>query len=502
MSPCLKAWSCDALLPLALGTLYAAGFPPTDWPGVTLASLAGLFALWLRAATPARAMLQCAAYALGACSFEIAWMSTGLASHSGSMPLAVGVLAAALFLGAMALFHVAAAALQAEFRVPPHWRAWAVMPALWTLAEWGRSNLWGLGCSWLATGYSQIDTPLAGWARVAGVHGVTFATAVCAGLMAWGLERVLPRAIATPPGRGHRLAIAATVVLALLAGGGAVLRSTEFSRPHAEPFSVALAQGAMIRTDARESLPVYEAMLTPHPALLTILPESAFAEIFQDVPDPLLDGLRQRAAAANGAVLLGATYRGYRDELYNAAVLLDGRSRQVYFKVHLVPGAEYLPAPLEWLAQLGFRPLGLARGSALQAPLVWGEQRLAVLVCYEDVFAGLVRHRMPEATVVVNISNFGYFASAAPRLQQLQMSRMRALESARYLLRASVDGVTAVIDPAGRVVGQLPQGARAVLDATVEGRSGATPYSVVGDYPLLLVCVIMLGAAARLWRRR
>ena len=168
-----------------------------------------------------------------------------------------------------------------------------------------------------------------------------------------------------------------------------------------------------------------------------------------------------------------------------------------YDKQHLVPFGEFVPFGFQWFVDLMHIPLGsFARGSATQAPLVVAEQRVAFNICYEDVFgeelAWSVRRDGGNASVLVNISNIGWFGDSLALPQHLQIARMRAIELARPMLRATNTGVTASIDARGVVRAALPNFSIGVLEDQVVGMVGDTPFARWTHMPSLLFSLSLL----------
>jgi len=144
-----------------------------------------------------------------------------------------------------------------------------------------------------------------------------------------------------------------------------------------------------------------------------------------------------------------------------------------------------------------------SRGAADQQPLEVAGQRVAVDICYEDAFGEEIIRQLPAATLLVNASNVAWFGRSLAPWQHLQISQTRALETGRYMLRATNTGVTAVIDPRGRVEESAPEFTAAVLTRTVSGHRGATPFVTIGNYGALALCAtLMIGALAAAARRR
>ena len=170
-----------------------------------------------------------------------------------------------------------------------------------------------------------------------------------------------------------------------------------------------------------------------------------------------------------------------------------------------MPFGEFIPFGFRWFVDLMQMPLGdFASGGATQTPLRIADQRIAINICYEDLFGEEIIRQLPEATLLLNLSNVGWFGDSLAPHQHLQASRMRALETGRPMLRATNTGATAVIDARGRVTQALPFFTEGALAATVQGRSGMTPYAHTGNWLVISLCTLALGGALRraLWHAR
>jgi apolipoprotein N-acyltransferase len=184
-------------------------------------------------------------------------------------------------------------------------------------------------------------------------------------------------------------------------------------------------------------------------------------------------------------------------------VTLSAAPRQSYAKDHLVPFGEFIPPGFAWVLGILKIPLSdFSRGGADQTPLAVAGQRVAVNVCYEDAFGEEIIRQLPEATLLVNVSNVAWFGDSLAPAQHLRISRMRALETGRPMLRATNTGVTAIIDAQGDVVARLPQFTEGVLKGEVRGRTGATPYVRAGNYPVLALSALCILAGLWFARRR
>ena len=369
---------------------------------------------------------------------------------------------------------------------------------MWVLIEWLRGTIF-TGFPWLTLGYAHSESPLAGYAPLLGVYGVSLAVAASAGLIAWLWQMRWSR-----PGK---LALA---ILAVLWFGGAALRTVPWTQAHGEPFTVALVQGNIAQElkfneDALVgTLETYRRLALQSEARLTVLPETALPLLRHEMPQSLLEQLRDHARQNGGDMLIGSFERNNGSH-YNSVFTLGAADEQHYRKQHLVPFGEFIPMrPLiGWFINEVLNiPMGdLARSDKQQAPLNVAGQRVAVNICYEDVFGEEIIRALPQATLLVNVTNDAWYGHSHAAVQHNQMSQMRALESGRMMLRATNTGVTSIIGADGRVQAMLPQHEEGVLLGMAQGYDGITPYARWGNTAVLLLIALMLASAWGLRRR-
>jgi apolipoprotein N-acyltransferase len=482
----------------ALGAVSVAAYG--DWPlwPLPLAALAGLAWLWLRSPTPRAAAAAGFAFGLGHFLVGVSWVYVSL-HHFGGLPAPLAGLATIVFCLILAAYPATVGWAQAKVGAPPAVRLMLVIPALWTLAEWLRGWLF-TGFPWLALGYSQLDGPLVGFAPLAGVFGVSFLAAAVAGaLVALAIGRGLAR-------------IAAVAAIGAVASGGWAARAIEWTAPFGEPLEVALLQGNIpqelkfVPGRYQATLDTYARLAGGTTARLVVLPETAIPRFLDDVDPAYLETLTAPVAARGGDVLLGVPVLDKGRRYYNAVVSFGASPQQAYAKSHLVPFGEFVPTGFRWLVAMMRIPLGeFARGAPDQQPLAVAGQRAAVNICYEDAFGEEIVRQLPAATLLVNVSNVAWFGDSLAPAQHLRISRLRAVETGRYMLRATNTGVTAIVAPDGAVAGRLPSFTEGVLEGRVRGRTGATPYAAAGNAPVVLGSLAILAVAAaraRTKRRR
>lgn len=480
---------------LAAGVAWPFAFAPFHlWP-LAIAALAALFLL-LEGMTPRRAALRAGLFGIGMFGAGVWWVFISMHGFGG---LHWSLAAAVTLVQVMALAGFVAGFGWIAVRLAPDHGAvrWlAVIPAAWVAVEWLRT--WFLsGFPWLMAGTAFTDATLGAWAPVGGTLTVSLAAALTAGVFVYLLR--------DRPARTRAL-------LALALGtavwtGGALLERVDFHQPAGAPLTVALVQGNVtqdLKWDPGQLYPtmrLYHDLYTAHrDADIVVWPEAALPALREQVGDYLGD-LGDDAAANDTAVIMGILVRDADNRYYNAVVALgDGDGE--YRKRHLVPFGEFFPVPSfvrSWLRMMNLPYSDFTRGETLQAPLTVRGYPVAASVCYEATYGATLARDAAASALLVNVSNDAWFGDTIAPHQHLQIVRTRAREAGRWMLRATNTGITAVVDPRGRVMATLPQFETGVLRAEVVPMSGATPYARFRDWPVLVLLAGLLGLGA--WRR-
>ncbi|MCU0970028.1 MAG: apolipoprotein N-acyltransferase [Rubrivivax sp.] len=460
---------------------------------------------------------------LGWC-FGTGWLVAGtwwlfVSMHRyGGLPAPLAAAAVLALAASLSVYLAFAAAAYRRWRRGQPWRDAALFAALWLLAELARGVIF-TGFPWVASGYSQVDAPLAALAPWVGVYGIGALLAFAAALLAGALAGAGGAALADGvPMRRRRSAVAAAAAVAVLALPGTVgpgEHTTPAGRIGVTLLQTNIAQDEKFAFDRMpETLAWLAQALSEARGPLVVAPETAVpllpAQLEDFVPGywPAL-----RAAFADGrraalvGVPLGDAERGYTNSVAGFGAAADYR----YDKWHLVPFGEFVPPGFRWFTEMMDIPLGdFARGLREPPPFVALGQRIAPNICYEDLFGEELARRFRDPsrapTLLANVSNIGWFGDTVAVPQHLHISRMRALELQRPMVRATNTGATAIIDHRGRVAAMLPPFTRGMLDGQVEGREGLTPYarwaSRFGLWPLLVAAVGIALVAARPVRAR
>ena len=488
------------LLPLAAGASCVLGFAPFyAWP-VPIAALAALLFVWRRNASPRQAALSGFAFGLGYFLAGVSWVFVSL-HEFGSMPAILAAIATFLFCAYLALFPAAAGWIATRLAPDGRMRL-ALAVASFVALEWLRGWLFS-GFPWLTLGTSQAPGgPFAGYAPYVGAYGTSLAIAGAAALLLMVLDR---------RGQERRSRLAALAGIAALLLAGAAARNVQWTEPAGPPVAMALLQGNVPqelkwRDDVRaRTLADYRQMIFEAKAAIVVVPETALPAFFDQLPADYLESIRAHGREAGKDILLGTVEREYRGEefdYYNSVVTLGAGKPQSYRKRHLVPFGEFIPPGFRWVLAVLKIPLSdFTKGPRRQAALLAGGVPFGIAICYEDIFGEEVIDALPDARILLNVSNDAWFGESFAAEQHLQTSQMRALETGRWMVRATNTGVTAAIDDQGRVVGRLAPFVAGTLQQLVMPRIGMTPYARFGNTPAMLL-VAALAAFAVMRRRR
>ncbi len=490
---------------MLLGAAGVLGFAPFGWFPVTWLSLGGLFALLCTEVDGERrtrhGALLAVTYGLGLFLAGVSWVYVSL-SVFGGMPLLLAGVATVLFCTVLAIFPALAGALFVRLARPGWWPRALLFSALWVLAEWSRS--WAFtGFPWLAAGYSQTPpSPLAGYAPLFGVYGLSLFSALLGALIFEVGRRWLSTTNCSTRGWLRWCPALPLLCTALILVAGDLLRDIRWTQAVGEPLSVALLQGNVAQEmkwrpeRLADSLRTYYQLMLENPAQLTVLPETALPAFLDQVPAKYLEALRQLALRRDGDLLLGIPVAD-GSAYFNAALSLGASGQQRYSKVHLVPFGEFVPPGFAWFMAMANIPMSnFTAGARDQPPLRLAGQSVGVNICYEDAFGEEIIAALPAATLLVNVSNVAWFGDSLAPAQHLQIARLRALESGRMMLRSTNTGMTAIVDVDGRVLSALPPFTRGALVGEVQGYSGATPYVRWGNWPVIglaLLLVLLVG---------
>lgn len=480
------------LVMLALGAVTPFAFAPFHlWP-VALVAI-GLAAELLGGHRPGRTAFLAWCHGVGLWAYGASWLYVSIHDY-GYTPPWLAVPMVGIVAVVMALFFALIGFAYARWRLDR--AALVTLPSLWVLGEWLRSWLF-TGFPWLFTGYAFIDTPLAGFAPLAGVFGVS----LLAVFTAFTLVRVAA---------DRRIWPALAVAVALWAGGAALM-PLQWTRPTGETLSVSIIQGN-IPQESKWQLEWRDKTIDIFRELsksewgrgLVIWPEAAIPMFYHEAIKEL-EEMQDHALTGHSAFVTGIPYIDADDGInhlrFHNSILALGEGRGIYHKQRLVPFGEFIPFEGLLRGAIPFFDMPMTsftEGAANQPPLDVQQFRLGPMICYEIAYPALVRRIAARSDMLATISNDGWFGGSIGPHQHFQMVRMRALETGREVIRATNNGISAIIAADGRVRERAPQFERLVLRAEVQAYRGTTPYVVLGNAPVLL---LMAGLLALGWRR-
>ncbi|WP_106478498.1 apolipoprotein N-acyltransferase [Phytohalomonas tamaricis] len=418
-------------------------------------------------------------FGVGLFATGTSWVYVSIHDFGNTGAVLAGLLTVLMALG-LALFYAIAMAIYRL--VAPSRLDIIAFAGVWTLGEAFRS--WALtGFPWLYLGSAHVDSPIASLAPLGGVYLLSLVVAL-SGALLWHIVA-----------KRQWLLVAPLLALWLVP----LLLPKLWATPSDTPVSVSLVQGnlaQLIKWTAegqRTAANTYAGLTREqsNDAELVIWPETALP-MFEDQARPFLERM-QSTLSSNTALLTGIVQRDDTGHYYNSVISV-GASQGEYKKEHLVPFGEYLPLESTLRGIIGFFDLPMSSfgtGNGDQPPLLAHGLRLGVAICYEIVYPDLVRQRAKDANVLLTVSNDTWFGHSIGPLQHMQMARLRALENNRYLLRATNNGMTAIVSPRGEIIAHASRFEKAVLNGEVRAMAGETPFTRTGSLPTLLLACLM-----------
>jgi len=496
------------LFALMLGALCVLAFAPFALPLMAVACTAVLFSWWLEAPRARDAAQTGFAFGLGLFGAGASWVYIALKTFGG-MPAIVAVVATTAFVAYLALWPALAGWIAVRGTQSGTLARAAAIAAMWAIAEWLRGIVF-TGFPWLSLGSSQLPgSSLAGFAPIGGAMLVSLAVACCAALTALAIDALSRGA--------RRRALAAAATIAAFFVAGALSWRIEYTQPAGAPVTASLIQGdvsqhAKFDPDYREHIfQLYALLAEQSRGRLIVFPESALPVFAHQVPDAIFERIGRAAQARDGDALIGLFTLsppedpGDEPGIHNSVLTIGAGRSQVYRKHHLVPFGETIPLKpvFGWLINnvLSIPLADQSPGPANAPPLDVAGQKVAVDICYEDAYGAELRRSARNATLLVNVTNDAWYGHSIAAWQHNQIAAMRALETGRPLLRATNTGITSAVGPDGREIASLPWYTRGILEVSIEGRHGVTPYVRFGD-ALPLAFAAVLFAAALMAKRR
>jgi apolipoprotein N-acyltransferase len=481
------------LLLLVAGALQTLTFSPFNWWWLGPVSIA-LVALTCLRLAPGALFRAGWVFGVGLFGTGVSWIYISISEH-GNTAAGIAIILTALFVAGLALFHGLAFWAWGSLARESQVRRLILLPAVWVLGDWVRS--WLLtGFPWLYLGTAQVDGPLAGFAPLVGVYGITL-WIVVTGVAAVGAYWLVDA--------GRKKQAATVMTLSLVPWfTGPLLAGVNWTVLADKPLPVAAMQGDIpqrIKWDpeflSRQIDTYLDLTQQDWDRYLILWPETAIP-LTQDQAGPVIELIREKLGP-DSTLITGIPWFGYservNEDTFHNSIMAIGDGEGMYHKQKLVPFGEYVPMQ-QWLRGLiGFFDLPMSsfsRGPENQSPLTAGNYQVMPFICYEVAYPDFVAAYARRSDLLVTISNDGWFGDSFAPAQHLQMARLRALENGRYMIRGTNNGITAIINHKGQVEGTIPRFVRDTLRGEVFTASGATPFTLSGSWPALVLAAILI----------
>jgi apolipoprotein N-acyltransferase len=457
--------------------------PFSIWP-VAFLSLAVLFYYQEKS----HRIISCSyAFGFGLFLTGSSWIYVSIHDYGhASAPLAAFLML--VFFAGMALMFSLPYILYTRFLIKQE-RHWLTLPGLFIFSEWIR--YWLLtGFPWLYVGYGQLESPLSGWLPVTGALGTGLVTAVCA-------------SAAVKLSTQHRALMLLPILI--LFGFGIVLSGVEWTKPSGQSASIGIIQPNFSledRWNPANRKQIRQDMLELTDSLqgkdIIFWPEAAIPEIYLE-DDWLYRSLNERGRNEQTTLITGVPTQSAEGRFHNSVIAL-GNGSGMYHKSRLVPFGEYVPLEKLLRGMIQFFNLPMSnfhKGATRQSVLHAGNLSFIPFVCYEVVYGDLVASYASDTDFLVTLSNDAWFGRSIGPLQHLEIARVRARETGRYMVRGTNNGVSAIIDPAGNLVRASGQFERQILQGTIHAYTGTTPYARTGSLPVVLLCIMFILVSPR-----
>lgn len=472
------------LCAIVAGGLVPFAFAPFNFYFLTIISLSTLFYLWSKTESKRETFIQ--GYLFGFAMFGIGvnWLHISI-NLFGGMNIIGAFFFTYLLIAFISLYPALCGYLASRFFRDSYIIA---LPALWLLTEWCRG--WILtGFPWLNIGTSQTDSILVSFAPIIGDYGLSFVVCITA------------IAITTLITGNLKQRITGSAIIILVAISSFILGNINWTIENGEELSVTLVQGAIPqkikwKPEQRENTyKIYSGLSEAYwSSDLIIWPETAIPSYYH-LADDFINRITLKKKDSKTLFMSGIVNKDRAINKYFNSVLLIDNEHRFYDKHHLVPFGEYLPFKSLLGKLLRFLRIPMSdfsSGNSSQKILKTDKAVFGMSICYEDAYGTEIRQSLPDANILINVSNDAWFGDSIAPHQHLQIARMRAIENGRYLLRSTNTGISAVIDDKGKVISRSPQFEPHALHTMAKLFVGETPYSRYGNYLILSFSFLIL----------
>jgi apolipoprotein N-acyltransferase len=481
------------LVAIIAGLIVPFAFAPYNYYLISLFSLSLLFYLWYESDSSTETFIL--GYLFGFAMFGVGvnWLHISINLFGG-----MHIIGAYFFTFVLIAFISLYPALSGFLAKHYFNRVFFIaLPGLWLLMEWCRG--WFLtGFPWLNIGTSQTDSILASFAPLIGDYGISFI--VC----------VLASSLVALVKSNKKSKIVSGLIILIVLSSSIFIKNINWTKEIGEELNVTLVQGAIPQEDKWKSeyrektYQIYSGLSEPYwSSDLIIWPETAIPSYYHRAND-FLDRIIEKQKSSGTIFMTGIVNKDLSADKYFNSILVVDSEHRFYNKHHLVPFGEYLP--LKFLLDRPLRFLKIpmsdfSSGNFKEKILKTNKAIFGMSICYEDAYGTEIRQSLPNANILINVSNDAWFGDSMAPHQHLQIARMRAIENGRYLLRATNTGISAIIDYKGEVIASSPQFVPHALNETVMLFEGQTPYSKFGNNLILAFVILVLLMAFMVQRK-
>jgi len=468
------------------GLLGPFGFAPFHMPGLTILSLAFLFAS-LQNCSMKQAIYFGFLYGIGYFGFGVSWVIVSIHDY-GQLNYFIAGLVTSIFIIYLSFFPALVTFLFKLLELKRYkLLSITLFSALWCLTEYIRASLFS-GFPWLLVGTTLIDTPIKYLTPVLGIYGLSFIGAFVSALLTLSVNEHRNK-------RPYYLSACVLIIICPL-----LCKNINWTQVSKEPISIGVVQANLSMRDKWDETLFWSLLKYYEKAIdkllgkkLIILPESAIP-LPASYLDKYLHRLNKKTLNADSALMLGILKPANESEMnyYNSIITL-GQAKGEHLKRQLVPFGEYIPKSLLAINRWFKLPEpNLIPGKKRQPLIKIANHSIASLICYEIAYPELLNIQMPKAQWIVSISDNGWFGRSLASYQQLQMAQVLSLLTGRYQVVVNNDGLSSIINTKGDIVEGLPPFSSGILQGVIFPAKGFTPWIIWNEYPALIFCALFL----------
>lgn len=470
------------LLSFVAGGLYILAFAPLNWYLFGFVVPALLLYCW-KTATPKQAFWRGFIFGLGEFGIGTSWIYISIHKF-GNATVFLASLITALFIIFMSLYPALQGYVFSKFfgKKSLLARCLFAFPSTWVIFEYLRAYLF-TGFPWLLLGYTQTETVFNGFAPLFSVFGVSLVVSLISG--------ALILIIFTKQQSIRMIASAVIIILIVLAFPSHYYIWTQSSK---EPLSVVLVQGNVpqsVKWDPNQAFNTIDKYLRatePYWSKQLIVWPEAAVPILSSQAGPLIKLLNKKAQQHGSALIFGIPAERLEDKKFYNAIMAVGEGQGTYYKRHPVPFGEYTPLKFIFNRVMNYFDIpmsDLSKGPKNQPLIQVHDTKLAPFICYEITYPNEVIEYSKDSQILITVNDDSWFGDSLAQPQQIEMAKMRAIETGRPILYVSNTGITAIIGSSGEIIQKLPENQLLVLNGEVYPiESGNTPLMIYSFYPL------------------